>query len=105
LIEAGTLCNEAAATSADADSRHRANADWASPLVHPRKRSPCNAFASVTVRARTCMLADALTKVVLCDPDHAVDVLAKFGGTALAIDRAGGVRVATCDLDPSVWVA
>ena len=103
LIEAGSLCNEAAATSADADSRRLATAGWVSPLVHPRKRHPCNKLASVTVRARTCMLADALTKLVLCDPDAAFGVLSRFGATALAIDRAGGLKVATCNLDTAVW--
>lgn len=105
LIEAGRLCNEAAATSADADSRRLATAGWVSPLVHPHKRRRCDEFASVTVRARTCMLADALAKVVLCGPDPALDVLSKFGATALAIDRAGVVRVATCNPVPAMWAA
>jgi FAD:protein FMN transferase len=105
LIEAGTLRNEAAATSADADSRRASASGWVSPLVNPRKRHLCNEFASVTVRARTCMLADALAKVVLCGPDPALDILAKFGATALAIDRAGEVRMATCNLNPAMWAA
>jgi thiamine biosynthesis lipoprotein len=105
LIAAGTLCNEAAATSADADSRRRAPAGWVSPLVHPRKRRPCNALESVTVGACTCTLADALTKVVLCDPNAAVDVLAKFGATALAIGREGEVRAAPRNLDRTLRAA
>jgi hypothetical protein len=51
------------------------------------------------------MLADALTKVVLCDPDAAVDVLAKFGATALAIGREGEVRVAPRNLDRTLRAA
>ena len=99
LIDAGMLRNEAAATSADADSRRRDAAGWVSPLVDPRQRRPCSELASVTVRAPSCMLADALTKVVHCDPERAVDVLSRFGAAALAINRAGEVMVATCNLD------
>jgi len=92
LIDAGCLRNEAAATSSDIDIRERREGVWTSPHVHPGKRRACDAFASVTVRAQNCMLADALTKVVLCDPEGAVDVLAQFNASALVVDELGEVH-------------
>jgi thiamine biosynthesis lipoprotein len=85
LIEAGSLHNEAAATSAGTHGER-------APHVHPGTRRPCDALASVTVRAPTCIVADALTKVALCDPPGAPVRLARFGASALAVDRAGTVR-------------
>lgn len=101
LIEAGCLRNEAAATSSDTDTRERRAAGWVSPHVHPCKRRACDEFASVTVRAKTCMLADALTKVMLCsEPQHAVDMLSRFAASALVVDRDGEVRAAGADFIP-----
>ena len=48
-------------------------------------------FASVT--APTCMVADALTKVVLADPEGAVPTLAHYGARAYSHDAARGWRV------------
>lgn len=93
LIDAGRLRDEAAATSSDTDTRERRSAGWIGQHVHPGTRRACDGFASVTVRASSCMLADALTKVVLCDPERAVEVLAQFSASALAVDRNGEVCI------------
>jgi thiamine biosynthesis lipoprotein len=47
-------------------------------------------FASVT--APTCMVVDALTKVVLADPEGAVQALARHGARAYSHDAARGWR-------------
>jgi thiamine biosynthesis lipoprotein len=94
FIDAGVLRDEAAATSADADTRRPVDAVWLSPLIDPKRGAACDAFASVTVRAPTCMLADALTKVVSCAPGGGLEVLARFGASALVLDRQGVVGTA-----------
>jgi len=43
------------------------------------------------------MVADALTKVVLCDAERAIQVLAQFGASALVVDRDGSVRATRSD--------
>lgn len=56
-----------------------------------RTRIDPGRFASVT--AHTCMVADALTKVVLADPEGAVPMLARYGARAYSHDAAQGWRV------------
>src|SRR5215470_6465509 len=63
------------------------------PHVDPRRRCPAAAFDGVTVRARTCMIADALTKVMLAAPDLAPEVLGAFDAEAFAVS---GDRVVAC---------
>ena len=51
------------------------------------------ASASVTVRAASCVLADALTKVVMIAGEAASAVLDQFGAGALTVTRAGEIRI------------
>ena len=63
--------------------------------VHGRTRAAARAGASVGVVAPTCMIADALTKVVLAaGAAGSAAVLARFGAQACAFDDASGWRVA-----------
>jgi FAD:protein FMN transferase len=63
--------------------------------VHGRTRAAVNACACVGVVAATCMIADALTKVVLAAGVPAsAGVLAGFGAQACAHAAASGWRVA-----------
>jgi thiamine biosynthesis lipoprotein len=63
--------------------------------IHGRTRTAADARASVGVVAATCMIADALTKVVLAAGAAASSaVLARFGAQACVHDSAAGWRVA-----------
>jgi thiamine biosynthesis lipoprotein len=63
--------------------------------VHGRTRAAAHAGASVGVVAPTCMIADALTKVVLAAGVSAsAAVLARFAAQACAFDTASGWQVA-----------
>jgi thiamine biosynthesis lipoprotein len=85
LLSVGFLANEAAATSGN----------YFDPPETGRLRLPNPAgFArhedSVTVRARTCMLADGLTKVVAVQGlRRAKPVLDSYGATALVLQTNG----------------
>ena len=80
------LQNAALATSALYFSKR----DRATPLLHGRTRRCCTAERSVTVLARDCATADALTKVVFASPRTSAKILTAFHATALvlATDRA-----------------
>jgi len=79
------LANAAIATSArDADSAIR-------PHLHGRTRIPVSGGACVSVIAARCVVADALTKVVLAgDAALSAGVLAAFGAEASVFDPALG---------------
>jgi len=85
------LRNAALATSGGYLNRRRHGRRLVTPLVDGRTRRPLAPYGSVSVLARTCLSADALTKVVLADPEEAPRALARYGAQALLLDRAGRV--------------
>ncbi|HEY5101544.1 MAG TPA: FAD:protein FMN transferase [Steroidobacteraceae bacterium] len=72
----------ALATSSGAVTRRRHGDGWVSAHVAGASRAAIDARTTVSVVARRCVLADALTKVVLADPAHAAPVLEHFGAGA-----------------------
>ncbi len=85
LLPLFQLRNEAVATSAPYFSARCWRGRTVSPLVHPPTREPFTSPVSVSVRASRCVLADALTKVVLADACDAESVLTAFGAQALVL--------------------
>jgi len=87
--QALTLRGSALATSASYFSRARAPGAGAPPvsaLVNPRDGAPELETRSVSVRAADCMIADALTKVVMFAPDNTAEtMLAGFDAQAYVI--------------------
>jgi len=81
LVPAFELTSGAIATSADYFSRKSWGGRSVAPLA-ARQGSARTGSASVTVEARTCMLADALTKVCLLQGPGAVR---RLGGRALVL--------------------
>lgn len=75
------LCNNAAATSAGYYSR----TNDLLPIVHPKLQQCINSYDSITIIANTCMIADALTKVVLIDPHNALPLLQHYHAKALVV--------------------
>jgi thiamine biosynthesis lipoprotein len=63
----------------------------ASAIIDPKTRSPVRAITGATVRARSCMMADALTKVVMIAGEAAGSVLAHYGAEALVVSAGGTV--------------
>ena len=79
------LSNAALATSATYFSRRKFGGKTVSALIDGRNGAAIMSERSVSVIAPSCILADALTKVVLAsgDPNHAI--LADFNATAFMI--------------------
>lgn len=85
------LRDAAAATSAF-DLAVRAGKDRAmSPIIDPRRGTPCRGGRSVTVAASSCALADALTKVVALDGCRADSLLRALRASAAIVGPRGDV--------------
>ncbi|MGZ5201008.1 MAG: FAD:protein FMN transferase [Telluria sp.] len=80
-----TLSDTALATSGSYFSATRRGAGMVSALVDARDGHPIVAERSASVRASRCVLADALTKVVLATGDVHHPALASCGATAFLV--------------------
>lgn len=78
----------AIATTCVADTRQERAGAWRSPLVDPRSGRAFARADSVTVLARTCLSADALTKPVALDPAACESVLRRLRARALVLPAA-----------------
>lgn len=85
-----TIADGAVATSAYGHRRRRIRGRMATPLIEPRGRLPSMSTRTVTVVAATCMVADALTKVVALKGKGAGSVLAGYGASAAILSPAKG---------------
>ena len=98
------LQNGAVATSAGYYQTLTLNDQRVSPLRHPKTHANLCLDDSITVVAPTCMLADALTKLVAADPAGAPARLRVFGGQALLLSMRGeSVQLAATDLTRDAW--
>jgi len=62
-------------------------------VIDPRTRQAVRRFAAATVRAPSCLIADALTKVVIAEGPAAADLLDHYRAGALVISAAGDVEM------------
>jgi thiamine biosynthesis lipoprotein len=87
--------NQALATSGPRfDPFHgRATADCA--VIDPRDGTTVRGAPGVTVRAMSCMVADALTKVVMIDGEEAGDLLEHYGASAMLTTVGGEIRASS----------
>ena len=85
-----TMSDAAVATSGYAGQRRCVDRRYATPLVEPRRRLPVMSTRTVSVIAPTCMLADALTKVVALRGPRAAATLRHYGACATMLSPARG---------------
>ncbi len=91
LVPLVDIGDGAVATSAYGGNRHRNSARrWTTPLVDPRVGLPVMSTRTVSVIAATCMLADALTKVVALRGRAADGVLREYDARATVLSPAAG---------------
>lgn len=81
------LTQGAAATSAGYYSERQHQGRMVTPIIHPHRRTACESGRSVTVLAKDCMTADALTKVVYANPRTASAVLACYKARAMIVEH------------------
>ncbi|MHB1083552.1 MAG: FAD:protein FMN transferase [Thiobacillus sp.] len=105
LLPLCELNHGAIATSAPYYAGRQRNGRTISPLFDATTRQPCSGWRSVSVLADSCMLADALTKVVYADPAYALATLNRLDAHAAVLDAdpdaPGGCRVRLSD--PAGW--
>jgi FAD:protein FMN transferase len=91
LVPLAEIGDGAIATSAYGGHRRRtSDRRWATPLIDPRAGLPVMSTRTVSVIAETCMLADALTKVVALRGRAAGRLLRDFGASATILSPAIG---------------
>jgi FAD:protein FMN transferase len=97
------VANAALATSGGRFDPMAARAQTESAVIDPRTAAPVTGRLGATVRAPTCMLADALTKIVMAMGEGAAPLVASGGASALffsddavhvTADWQDGVRLA-----------
>ena len=91
---AGLICsievtNAALATSGGRFDPMAARAPTASAVIDPRTAAPVAGRLGATVGAPTCMLADALTKIVMAMGEAAAPLVASCGARALFVSDDG----------------
>ena len=62
-------------------------------IVDPRGQTPANAIDGATVRAPSCMIADALTKIAVISGTDAAGLLELYNASALLITSDGEVQI------------
>ena len=85
------LKNIALATSAHYFAERLKPGARVGPFVDPRSGQVSGELASVSVVASTAVVADALTKVVMLDPDNSFPVLQRFAAESLVQTGNGAV--------------
>jgi thiamine biosynthesis lipoprotein len=75
-----------------------------SAVIDPRTGTPVHGVVGATVRAPACVVADALTKVVMAAGEGAGALLESCGASALFVTATGGVHV-TADWQDGVHLA
>jgi thiamine biosynthesis lipoprotein len=75
-----------------------------SAVIDPSTLRPAGLVDGVTVRAPSCMIADALTKLVMISGTDAVELLEQYEASALLISTDGDVQV-TSDWHHAVHLA
>lgn len=60
--------------------------------IDPATRAPARGIRGATVRAPSCMIADALTKVVMLSGESAAPLLARYSASALFVSAGRDIR-------------
>lgn len=97
------LMNAALASSGGRIDPFESSEAMDSEIIDPETRAPARGICGATVRAPSCMIADALTKVVMLTGEPATALLARYGASALFMSADGDLR-ATRDWSDAVHV-
>jgi FAD:protein FMN transferase len=74
-------------------------------VIDPASGEPVRAVIGATVRAPSCLLADALTKIVMTGAEASALLLRQFGASALFVAADGDVRISSEWQDAAVLAA
>jgi thiamine biosynthesis lipoprotein len=99
-----SVSDEALASSGRCFDPFHSHEPVGSAVIDPSNRKPVRAALGATVRAPSCMLADALTKVVMVARPSAAQLLQYYRAGALVVAADGRVQM-TRDLQGAVCLA
>jgi len=87
------IANAALASSARLFDPMESNGSFISSTIDPATQEPAAEIAGATVCAPSCMVADALTKIVMIRGERAAGILMSCQASALLVSAAGDVCV------------
>jgi FAD:protein FMN transferase len=93
--------NQALASTAGRFDPFRGRTVEGCAVIDPRSGEPVRSALGASVRAPSCMIADALTKVVMIAQEDAGPILDHYGASALIVSGAGEI-CATADWQDAV---
>jgi thiamine biosynthesis lipoprotein len=93
LICSIVLANEALASTARRFDPFQSAGTDDTAIINPATSSLATTFAGATVRAPSCMIADALTKVVMILGTDADELLTHYGAGALLVSPGGDIQI------------
>src|SRR5262249_194029 len=93
LIGHVQVANEALASSGDCLDLFESGSVARRAIIDPRTEQPPCAIAGVSVRAPGCMMADALTKVVMIQGEDSASLLDRYAANAFVVLTTGEIRV------------
>jgi FAD:protein FMN transferase len=99
-----SINNEALASSARRFDPFRSDETTNSAIIDPMTRQPTCSIQGTTVRAPSCVIADALTKVVMIAGTSAADLLEHYRAGALLVLADGDIQISS-DLKDQVSLA
>jgi thiamine biosynthesis lipoprotein len=89
IARAVRLRERAMATSGIYFERRKYRGKYVGPLLNGRTGQSARELISVSVAAKECMVADALTKIVFTLREKTADLLAQYDADALLLERDG----------------
>ncbi len=104
LICSVEVTNEALASTARRFDPFHAAGTTDSAIIDPGNRTPAQGIDGVTVRAHSCMIADALTKIVTIAGTDATGLLEHYHASALLVAADGNLQI-TPDWQHAVHLA
>lgn len=99
-----TVADEALASTARRVDLFEGGVPGTSAIIDPSTLKPAGWLDGVTVRAPSCMVADALTKTVMISGTDASELLEHYGASALLVSIDGGIQI-TSDWRHAVHLA
>jgi thiamine biosynthesis lipoprotein len=98
------IANAALASSGRPFDPLQSTAMQGSAVIDPMTQEPVRSIVGATVLAPSCMIADALTKIVMIAGQHAADLLERHKASAFVVTSSGEIRV-TPDWQHAVRIA
>ncbi|HET7889477.1 MAG TPA: FAD:protein FMN transferase [Bradyrhizobium sp.] len=87
------FADEALASTARRFDLFRSSETAVSAIIDPHGQTPANSIDGVTVRASSCMIADALTKIVMISGPAAGALLEQCNASALLVTADGELQI------------